>query len=488
MRFLNTKYAIYLLILLVFVAFDIFHFTSIRIGPDSGYYLGVARDWWRNGKIPLVGTHSRYTPLGYLFYMLPFIFVKSPTIQVFLILNLFLFVFSSLIFLNILMKEIQNKNYLLLIFIYFLFTFHGITHDIKLENLVLFFNILILYLITKVKVDSPNNSNLSVRLVLIGFLGILAFLTKQFAGLSILFSILLFHFKGFKGLGLFRISFTIGSVFFFGFLGYVFLNVQLGQFLEHTLTQIKGKLIFTCIDLGSGGGQDYGERNWVNLLIALKYYRLNFLFIFTFFVILILAIKRILIITIKNVLILVVFITLVQLPFFFQIFPHYIHFGVPFVFYLVIIFLKKYSNDLLLGKINLSKLTLNLTILLCFYSFWQNVKIHELKMKHFLANEIFHNEINKKIPRGSAAFMINNRRLYYTCDFTTPVPKTLGYAFVGLDCLKNSINAEKPLEFWLADIHDVSGVKISGYKKLGSHEVVMNQNKFFAVYFKKLKN
>lgn len=486
MRFSNTKYSSYLLILLVFVAFDIFHFTSIRIGPDSGYYLGVARDWWRNGNIPLVDTHSRYTPLGYLFYMLPFIFVKSPTIQVFLLLNLFLFVFSSLIFLNILKKEIQNKNHLLLIFISFLFTFHGITHDIKLENLVLFFNILILYLINKVKVDNPDNSNLNIRLVLIGFLCILAFLTKQFAGLSILFSVLLVHFKGFKGLRLFRISFTIGSVFFFGLLGYVFLNVQLGQFLEHTLTQIKGKLIFNCIDLGSGGGQDYGERNWINLIVALKYYRLNFLFMFI--MIFISVIKGSGIITTKKMPFLFIFIFLVQLPFFFQIFPHYIHFGVPFVFYLIIIFLKKYSHDLLLGKTNLSKLTLTLTILLCFYSFWQNVKIHELKMKQLLANEIFHKEINKKIPKGSAAFMINNRRLYYTCDFKTPVPKTLGYAFVGLDCLKNSINAEKPLEFWLADIHDVSDAKIHGYIKLDSHEVVMNENKFFAVYFKKLKN
>jgi hypothetical protein len=245
------------------------------------------------------------------------------------------------------------------------------------------------------------------------------------------------------------------------------------------------------MDLGSGGGQDYGQRNWFNLLIALKYYRLNFLFIFTFIVIFNSVIKSNAIITINNVLILTVFIGLVQFPFFFQIFPHYMHFGVPFVFYLVAIFLKKHPNDLLFGKfgkINLSELTFNLTILLCFYSFWQNVKIHELKMKQFLANEIFHKEINKKIPIGSVAFMINNRRLYYTCDFVTPVPKTLGYAFVGLDCLKNSINAEKPIEFWLADIRNVSDVKISGYTKIDSHEVVMNQNKFFAVYFKKLNN
>jgi hypothetical protein len=483
---LRIKDSICLTILLIFVAFDIFHFTSIRIGPDSGYYLGVARDWWSHGSIPLVDTHSRYTPLGYLFYMLPFIFVKSPPIQVFLFLNLFLFILSAFVFLNILKNEIQNNNYLLLIFISFLFTFNGVTHDIKLENIVLFFNILILYQISKVTVDSTDTATLTKRLALIGVLCVLAFLTKQFAGLSVFLTILLLYFKGFQKLKLFRVVIILCCVFFLGILGYVALTVQMGQSLEYTLTQIKGKLIYSCIDLGSGGGQDYGERNWTNLIIALKYYRLNFLFIFSFIVVLISIVKRNAVITIKYVLVVILFIALVQLPFYFQIFPHYIHFGVPFVFYLVTLFLKKYPHDILFMKINLSRLMLILTIFLCSYSFWQNGKSHQWKKTQFLANEIFDLEINKKIPRGSVAFMINNRRLYYTCNFITPVPRTLGYAFVGLNCFINSINAEKPIDFWLADIHKISDIEINGYQKIDSHEVVMSQNRFFAVHFKKL--
>jgi hypothetical protein len=474
--------------LTLFIIFDIFHFTSIRIGPDSGYYLGVARDWWVNGNIPLIDTHSRYTPLGYLFYMIPYFFEESPTIQAFLMLNLVFFVFSALIFLRILKNEIQNTNYLLLIFISFLFTFHGITHDIKLENLVLFFNTLILYQISKVNPNISDDANFNVQSVLIGFLGILAFLTKQFAGLSILLSVLLFHIKGFKGLRLFRIILVIGGVFLIGVLGYVLLNVQLGQSLEHTLTQIKGNLIFSCVDSGSGGGRVYGERRLINLLVAFKYYRLNLLFIFVFFILLINLPRRKQSITLKNIGVLLLFIGLVQIPFYFQIFPHYIHFGIPFVFYLVILYLKNTPYELFTQNINLSKVALLLTILLCCYSFWQNGKIHELKMKQYLANDRFHEEINNKIPRGSKAFMINNRRLYYTCGFRTPVPKTLGYAFVGLDCLKNSINSEKPLEFWLADIHDISNAKISGYTKLDSFDIVMDQNRMYAAYFKKLNN
>jgi hypothetical protein len=473
---------------LIFIIFDIFQFTSIHIGPDSGYYLGVARDWWVSGNIPLVDTHSRYTPLGYLYYMIPYFFEELPPIQAFLMLNLVLFVFSALTFLRILKNEIQNTIYLLLIFISFLFTFHGITHDIKLENLVLFFNILILYQISKLKPNILDDANLNARCVLIGFLGVLAFLTKQFAGLSILLSVLLFHFKGYKGLRLFRITLVIGGVFLIGVLGYLLLNVQLGQSLEHTLTQIKGNLIFPCADSGSGGGQVYGERRWINLLIAFKYYRLNLLFVLVFFILLNNLLRREQSFTWKNTGILLLFIGLVQIPFYFQIFPHYILFGVPFVFYLIIVFLKELPHELFIGKFNLSQLILSLTILLCSYSFWQNGKTHQFKMKQYLANDRFHKEINNKIPRGSKAFMINNRRLYYTCGLTTPVPKTLGYAFVGLGCLKNSINSEKPLEFWLADIHDVTNVKISGYIKIDSFDIVMDHNKIFAGYFKKLNN
>jgi hypothetical protein len=482
---LITKNSVWLII---FVIFDIFQYTSIRIGPDSGYYLGVARDWWANGNIPLVDTHSRYTPLGYLFYMIPYFFEESPPIQAFLMLNLVLFFFSVLVFIRILKNEIQNTNYRLLIFISFLFTFHGITNDIKLENLVLFFNILILYQISKVKPNISDNTKLYFQAVLIGLLCVLAFLTKQFAGLSILLSISLFYFKGIKGLRLFRIAVVIGSVFLTVVLGYLLLNVQLGQTLEHTLTQIKGNLIFSCIDSGSGGGQVYGERQWINLLFAFKYYRLNLLFIFVFLLLLWDLFRREQSITLENTGILLLFIGLVQIPFYFQIFPHYIHFGLPFVFYLVILYFKQEPFDFYIQNVNLSKVALSLIILLCFYSFWQNGKIHERKMKQYLANDRFHEEINNKIPRGSKAFMINNRRLYYTCGFRTPVPKTLGYAFVGLDCLKNSINSEKPLEFWLADIQNVSNAKILGYTKLDSFDIVMGQNRIYAAYFKKFND
>jgi spermidine/putrescine transport system permease protein len=53
--------------------------------------LSIARDWVSLGQLPGVDTFSAYTTIGYLFYAIPFVLFKEPNIEIFLFLNLLLF-------------------------------------------------------------------------------------------------------------------------------------------------------------------------------------------------------------------------------------------------------------------------------------------------------------------------------------------------------------------------------------------------------------
>ncbi len=448
---INHKYIkIWAVILfLVFAIFDLIQFSVSPVGVDAGYFLSISRDWVNLGRIPGIDTFTAYTTIGYLFYAIPFVLLKAPAIEVFLTLNLLLFAFTYFVYFQTINSLISDKLITLIVLFSFIYNVHGITTDIKLENITLFLNVGIIYVLSQLFIKNStdlNNRKVVINSFVLGLLASLSFLTKQYGGLSLTLIILILEILEIRNRR--KIATWVMSTFGFVILVYLVIQMALGLNLHDAFQQMMGKMVFQC------GGSEYGEREWSNLFISLKYNRSDVVYIVGVILGFILISKQQNSSANKvfNYVLLVLVIVLAQTPFYFQVFPHYKLFGLPFILLLGVISIGKieYQNVLNVPIFGASILV-GFALLSC-YSFFSWGKQFPRFAEDKISRLNFEAKISKSIPRGSEVFMLTNRKHWFTNHFVTPVPKTISYGFLGMDCLKLAVAIEKPESFWVATV------------------------------------
>ncbi len=481
----NIKIAA-LLLFVLFAIFNLFQFSVSTAGVDSGFFLSISRDWVNLGRKPGIDTFTGYTTIGYLYYALPFVFIETPSIEVFLLLNLLLFFLTFLIFFNTINSIFENKQIVLIILFSFLYNLNSITTDIKLENLILFYNVCIIFIISKTHSKLLSNEDQSLFYgILLGIFSALSFLTKQYGGLSLLFIILILEVLNIPNKH--KIYFRLITTFLVIILFYISLQLHYGLQLNSILKQILGKMSINCI------GASYGERKLSNLLVSLKYYKFEIVLLVGLIIGLLSVFKqntnskRI----IKFV-IMLLFIFLAQMPFYFQVFPHYKIFGLPFLLFLSIIYIQQnknlnFENSKKVAFLN--NVILSGYLLLSCFSFWSWGKNYNQRSLEKKISLNFQKDVAKLLPQKSKVFMLSSRKHWFSNCFSTPVPKTISYGFVGLDCLQQAVYQEKPQSFWIAGKNKIIiNNKFNGYVIVDSVMIIKGMNKLYAIRLNRLNS
>jgi hypothetical protein len=464
----------------VFAIFDLIHFSVSPVGVDVGYFLSISRDWVNLGRIPGVDTFTAYTTIGYVFYAIPFVLLKTPGIEVFLTLNLMLFAFTYFVYFQTINSLISNKLIAFVVLFSFIYNIHGITTDIKLENITLFLNIAIIYVLSQLFIKNNidlNNRKVVIYSVILGLLSSLSFLTKQYGGLSLILIILILEILEIHNRR--KIAIWVTSFFGFVILVYVTTQIALGLNLNDALQQMMGKMTFQC------GGSEYGERKWSNLLLSLKYNRFDVVYIVGVILSLILVSKqqKSRVSKVFNYVLLILILVLSQTPFYFQVFPHYKIFGLPFILLLGVISIGKIEHpNVSYLPIFGASILVGFALLSC-YSFYCWGIQYQQKLENKISRLKFEVHISKSISRGSEVFMLMNRKHWFTNQFVTPVPKTISYGYLGLDCLELAVDEEKPKSFWVIGGKDLPREKLPNYSVIEQHDFDDGHNKYNAVHF-----
>jgi hypothetical protein len=487
----NIKFKITIVgLFLTFGFFDIIKFSVFDGGVDSGYYLSTARDWVKLGRVPNFGTYNSYTPLGVMLYAVPFLIVDSPDIILFLLLNLCIYLVSFILFLRISDLLFGKSIWTIVLSLSFLYNTHGIVSDIKLENLSLVFGLLIVNIFTDLiySKDKENDKSWGVKeAIIIGFLCALSFLTKQYGGLSLIFSLLIVSFI--FSYNKIRIISTMIMSFLF-FLG-IYLLIQLFHRLplETISAQLKGEYNLECI------GAVYGQRSFYNMLLGLKYYKYDGIIFLAIYIIIILfrdlftkQIKKLQNQKIYNTLILLpVVIILSTIPFYFQVYPHYVFFGIPFIYFSSMILIKEIifaaKYNIILGVIFVGVFISCITIY-SFYKWSQNYD--RLYMKKIESYEL-EQKVNSKLKKGTFVHLLDNKKLWFKCEFVSPLPKTIGYGYLSLACLEEALQIENPRSFWIFGGNFLNNHPINNYVINKKYVFVDSLNEYTAVHYVRTK-
>lgn len=246
------------IITLLLICFLIgFYFAFPVLGPDSGFYLSVARMMY-SGKIFFTEIAVPYNPLAIATVGLPYLFTEQPDYRWSLLVNTF-FTFGCSILLFYILQHFKNNSKSFNVFVSLFLILLNLSFDgshILLEPISVFLQLsaLGIYLMYRQKLQ------FSLLFVSGIFLG-LSFLAKQF-GLFLLLPIgidILIRRKNIIKEGcllLIGALLTPGLLFFY----YYAKGVDFSSYLEYIL----GKGMH--LDMGNGTGFDY---NYKELLFAL---------------------------------------------------------------------------------------------------------------------------------------------------------------------------------------------------------------------------
>jgi hypothetical protein len=482
----RTFLTVVIILFLAFAFLDIIKFSVFDGGVDSGYYLSTARDWVKLGRVPNFDTYSIYSPIGVMLYAIPYLIFDSPEITAFLSLNLFIYSLSFMLFLRLAVNLFGKSILTIVLALTFLYNTNGIVNDVKLENLVLVFGLLIVNYFSKlITVTNAENKNWGFReAISIGGLCGFSFLTKQFGGLSLIFSILivfvLFYKRGF------RLGALITSSFSFVLAIYLLLQILAGLPVEIILGQLKGEFLLQC------EGSVYGEKNIKDMFVGIKYFKLDG-FVYLFIIAFVAFVKKTLDEKqvrfedkqcLKKVCLftLVFFFSLV--PFYFQVYPHYKFFGVPFVYFTSMLLIKDVvdiSDKFMVGLV--VKLIGLFTLFISIYSsvmWFQQYNRMELKKELSLVLE---RNVNSKLSKGTLVHCLQDRKLWFKCEFVSPFPQTIGYGYLQINCLEKALHSEKPKSFWVIGGADLPRVTLPNYSITERHDFVSDVTKYSAVHF-----
>ncbi len=266
---MNEKKTTLILVLLVIVFLSVSYLSYPLVGPDSGYYLATAREFY-NGNVYFIDIATAYNPLAIIILGIPFLFSSHPDPRCSLIINMFIIWLSAFVLYFILqkIKDSKKEN----IFFALFFVLGSLLLDgsyLMLEPISVFFQLggLLFYLINR-------ESNAPKYLLFAGVAFALSFLSKQY-GMFILapigIDILVNKNQIAKKTMLLSIGFLLPILVFYSYLS----NNGAG-FLEF-INYIFGKGIH--LDKGNGTGINYNLTTYLIGFGVFVFYNLYVLFI-----------------------------------------------------------------------------------------------------------------------------------------------------------------------------------------------------------------
>jgi hypothetical protein len=485
MKNINTKTfnALIILMIVFFVVLSIVKFSVFDGGVDSGYYLSTARDWIKLGRIPNIDTYNMYTPIGVMFYAIPYLIFDSPDIFIFLILNLLTYLISFRLFLKIIVSFFNKSLIALVLLLSFLYNTQEIVTDIKLENLILVWGLLIIKYIAKLIKTNRSNRGLKESTI-IGILCAFSILTKQFGGLSLIFSVLIvvFYLTEEKILITTRILFSFTSIIII----YIFIQFLSGLSGETIFSQFKGEYTLQC------KGAVYGAKSFINLFKGIKYYRFDGLFYFGLFIILLFFYKfKIQKFELNKIAILYFIVFAISLmPFYIQVYPHYKYFGLPFIYFTSILLLRRTMDrylhlnnciQLVIKSIGVGMACISIYSTVSWshhYSTLRKQKKESCKLEQ---------EINLKLRKGALVHVIRDRKLWFKCGFVSPFPHTVGYGYLQFNCLKEASKIEMPNSFWVIGFSSLDNINLEKYSIKEIIDFSKGTNHFFAIRYDRVE-
>lgn len=405
---MNVKKTALVLISFVIVFLSVSYLSYPLVGPDSGYYLANAREFY-SGKIYFIDIATAYNPLAIIILGIPFLFSAHPDPRFSLILNLFIIWISAFVLYSILQKIKDNKKdntFYALFFVLVSLLLDG--SYLMLEPISVFFQLfgLLFYLKNK-------ETNATKYLVFAGIAFALSFLSKQY-GLFILapigISILLNKEQIVKKIMLLGIGFLIPISIF-----YCYLSSNGAGFLDF-INYIFGKGIH--LDKGNGTGINYNLTTYLIGFGIFVLYNLYVLFIpFLFF-------KNRINFDYKNVM----FILL--LPFSLLVlvsasYAHYFQYVLP---YALIAF--AYLSSTFATSIGKYKDVVFLISILIMSAI--SVISYTRKQDKIDLQEVTLQQLSAVIPTQSEVYLDGiSPAFYYLCDYKSIQLNTIGFTFPG---------------------------------------------------------
>ena len=244
---MDIKKTSLILVLFVIVFLSVSYLSYPLVGPDSGYYLATAREFY-SGKVYFIDIATAYNPLAIIILGLPYLFSSHPDPRFSLIINLFVIWISAFVLYAILQKITANKKentFYALFFVLVSLLLDG--SYLMLEPISVFFQLigLLFYLENK---ESYQNK----YLVFAGIAIALSFFSKQYGlfilapiGLDILINKNLIA----KKISLLAVGFIIPLSLFYYYLSYN--GASFSEFINYIL----GSGIH--LDTGNGTGLNY---------------------------------------------------------------------------------------------------------------------------------------------------------------------------------------------------------------------------------------
>lgn len=266
---MNVKKTAFILVLFVIVFLSVSYLSYPLVGPDSGYYLANAREFY-SGNVYFIDIATAYNPLAIIVLGIPYLFSTHPDPRYSLMINMFVIWLTAFVLYSILQKMKDNKKehtFYALFFVLVSLLLDG--NYLMLEPISVFFQLigLLFYLINK-------ESKANKYLFFAGVAFALSFLSKQY-GLFILapigIDILLNRNQIAKKVSLLAVGFLLPLSLF-----YCYLSCNGAHFLEF-INYIFGKGIH--LDKGNGTGINYSITTYLFGFGIFVLYNLYVLFI-----------------------------------------------------------------------------------------------------------------------------------------------------------------------------------------------------------------
>ncbi len=454
---MNVKKTSYIFVLFVIVFLSVSYLSYPLVGPDSGYYLSIAREFY-SGNVYFIDIATAYNPLAIMVLGIPFLFSNHPDPRFSLMINLMVIWSSAFVLYSILQKIKDNKKEH--IFYALFFVLGSLLLDgshLMLEPLSVFFQLtgLLFYLKNK-------ESNATKYLIFAGVAFVLSFLSKQY-GLFILAPIGIDIIVNKNSIAKKIVLVSIGFLFPLA-LFYYYLSSNGASFLEF-IQYILGKGIE--LDKGTGTGINYSITTYLIGFVVFLFYNLYVLFIPILFF------KNRKNFDVKNGLFIsiVPFSLLVLLS---ASYAHYFQYVLPYALIAFACLTK--TSSIQISKYKdvafLISILIMCTISLVSYSRKQNkIALQEVTLQR----------LSSVIPRASKVYLDGiSPAFYYLCDYKSLELNRIGFTFPGYFYPKTIIkNMEK--NSYLVVSKDAYLSYRSQVSSFSKKEITINSQTFFVL-------
>ena len=454
---MDIKKTSLILVVIVIVFLSVSYLSYPLVGPDSGYYLATAREFYF-GKVYFIDIATAYNPLAIIILGLPYLFSSHPDPRYSLTINLFVIWISAFVLYTILQKIKNNKKentFYALFFVLVSLLLDG--SYLMLEPISVFFQLLGLFLYLKNK-----DSNKYGYLFFAGAAFAFSFLSKQY-GLFILapigIDILINKNQIAKKISLLAVGFIIPLSLF-----YFYLSCNGAHFSEF-LNYILGSGIH--LDKGNGTGINYNLLSYLIGFGVFAIYNLYVLFIP------ILVFKNRKSIDYKNLLF-ILLLPFSLLVLFSASYAHYFQYVLPYS-------LIAFAYLIATSKVQINKykevvflISILIMISISVMSFTRKQEKIDLQVATL-------QQLSSVIPNKSEVYLDGiSPAFYYLCDYKSIQLNTIGFTFPGYFFPKTIIQNMKKNSFLV-----VSKDAFFSYRSLVSSfskkEITINEQTFFVI-------